>query len=391
MARYELSSEKCKVNLGDMSFTKYTPVGKDPHTFYHWSRSYFAVSDIDTFHPKEVNKALHEAFGSKIPYRFSAAMFNTFIRDNVPKEGWFALTHLGHRWNKLNIQLVHTATEHNHLVQQAFKDNTLNLLPLMLHMKKDTQQLKEHFGKGLWKKLAKTSKTRMKYLAPLIKVDPRWVEVRTGVLERRHSPYTEENLIAAKVAPTVKLYDAASHIIIDSCRMARGLGYDVNPSWSYKRWEEEHDELVKRVNMSRFSPKPFCDVEVYEKDGYTFTLLNSPALIGMEGTIMGHCVGGYAAQAQAGKYAVFKVEGSGDGERATLGLRKHYSENRFEFEQCYSRFNRPVSEKLKEAAHKVTKEYNESLRLRNGWTAGEGDEDPRPVLDNRWQNFLLNL
>lgn len=384
MARYELSSEKNKVNLGDKSFTKYVPVGKDPHTFYHWSRSYFAVSDTDTLHPKEVNKALHEAFGSKIPYRFSAAMFNTFVRDNVPKEGWFALTHLGKNWNKLNIQLVHTATEHNHLVQQAFKDNTLNLLPLMLLMKKDTQQLKEHFGKGLWKKLAKTSKTRMKYLAPLIKVDPRWAEVRTGILMSRTYPHAEGNLIAAKVAPTVKLYDAASHIIRDSCIMARDLGYDVNPSWSYKRWEEEHEELVKLVSMSRFSPKPFCDVEVYEKDGYTFTLLNSPALIGMEGTTMGHCVGSYAAQAQAGKYAVFKVEGSGDGERATLGLRKHHSENRFEFEQCYSRFNKPVSEKLREAAHKVTKEYNENLRLRNGWTAGESDEDSRPVLDNRW-------
>ena len=401
MALHELSSKKNVVLLGDREYKRYFPTSKNYHFFYDLTFSDFDLGSVGerSYHPKNVNKVLHTAFGSKIPMRFSAAMFNTFIRDNIPKEAWFAVTRKGFHWKKFDSGLVNIAVEYNHLVQQAVKDNTLNLLPLMLQHQKDTQQLKALYGKGLWKRLASTSKSRMKYLAPLIEDNPAWVEVRTGILHeawptsfRSSNTDAYAGLIAARLAPTIKEYHATHMIVRDTTYMATNQGEVVNQNWSLNRWKEEHDRLTRLTLINKYSPKPFCDVAVYEEDGYTFTLLNSQMDIATEGKTMHHCVASYAGQASRGKYAVFRVEGKG--ERATLGL--NYGNllgihpREFYFDQCYGMMNSLVSEKLRTAALTITTRHNDYLRLRNGRTAGQGDEGSRAVLDNGREGVPLN-
>jgi hypothetical protein len=174
--------------------------------------------------------------------------------------------------------------------------------------------------------------------------------------------------------------------------MANRQGETVNPRWSYKRWEEEHSRLTKDLLTKQYSDKPFTDVAVYEEDGYTFTLLNSQMDIATEGKTMHHCVASYAGQASRGKYAVFRVEGKG--ERATLGL--NYGNllptrpREFYFDQCYGKMNSLVSEKLRTAALTITTRHNDYLRLRDGRTAGQGDEGSRAVLDNGREGVPLN-
>lgn len=396
MALHELSSKKNVVLLGDREYRFYFPTSKNYHFFYDWAFSDFDLGSVGerSYHPKNVNKVLHTAFGSKIPMRFSAAMFNTFIRDNIPKEAWFAVTRKGFHWKKFDSGLVNIAVEYNHLVQQAVKDNTLNLLPLMLQHQKDTQQLKALYGKGLWKRLASTSKSRMKYLAPLIENDPAWIEVRTGILHEAWPAYfmtgtanAYAGLIAARLAPTIKEYHATHMIVRDTTYMATNQGEVVNQNWSLNRWKEEHDRLTRLTLIKKYSPKPFCDVAVYEEEGYTFTLLNSQMDIAAEGQLMGHCVGSYATRAAADKYAVFRVEGK---ERATLGLIRFDDWSRgarpvsgLEYDQCYGRFNAYVSDDLANAAHKVVKRHNDSIRLRDGQPLRQGHEDTRLVVEHR--------
>lgn len=392
MAKYELSSDKNVVMLGDTKFEEFFNNHKSPHLFAGWAKPRFELEPFD-WHPKSVNKTLHTAFGSKIPMRFSAAMYNTFIKANIPQEAYFAVTDFGKHWKTFDPRMVNIAVRCNHLVQQAIRDNTLNVLPLMLHKKMDTQQLKAEYGKGLWKKLSNTSKSRMKLLARVIDENPEWAEVRTCMLkEYRGNIFGDEAaLIAARVAPKAGTFRQTEHMIYDTVRMANRQGETVNLRWSYKRWEEEHSRLTKDLLTKQYSDKPFTDVAVYEEGGYTFTLLNNQLDIATEGKTMHHCVASYAGQASRGKYAVFRVEGKG--ERATLGL--NYGNllpirpREFYFDQCYGKMNSLVSENLRTAALTITTRHNDYLRLRNGRTAGQGHQGSRAVLDNGREGVSL--
>lgn len=378
MAKFELTSGKNLVRLGDREFTQWSQPARDPYSFFWWAEGagFFEGTYSGSCHPKVLNKKLCDNFGSKIPLRFSAAMWNTFVKSNIPQEAMFAFSRLGYKWKQLDPFLVNMAVDHNHLVQQAVQDNTLNLLPLMLRMNKTPQELKGYFGKGLWKTLASTSKTRMLYLSRYISYNPGWADVRTGILKscRILDAGSSAAVLAAKLAPTIKDFERVQNTVWDTARMAYRLEEEVNPKWSLKRWEEEHERLIKLTNLGKYSDKPFCEVEVFEEDGYTFTLLNNPAAIGTEGQLMGHCVGSYAHLAKSGDYAVFKVEG--DKERATLGLRVSHSlalGSYFNYDQCYGKFNKPVSAGLRDAALKTIGKYNESVRHRNERILGGAD------------------
>jgi hypothetical protein len=380
MAKYELSSDKNVVMLGDTKFEKFFNAPKNPYQFLSWANQRFEVETFST-HPKSINKTLHTAFGSKIPMRFSAAIYNTFIKGNIPLEAYFAVRCNGMHWKSFDPTMVNSAVENNHLVQQAVKDNTLNVLPLMLHKRMDTQQLKAEYGKGLWKKLSNTSKSRMKLLIKVIDSNPEWADIRTWVLkEYKGEPYmqSKSELVAARVAPKAGTYRQTYQLIFDTMRMANHRGETVNPQWSYKRWEEEHNRLTKDFLTKQYSDKTFTEVVVYEEDGYTFTLLNNQLDIATEGKIMRHCVASYTGQAIRGKYAVFRVEGKG--ERATLGLRSEI-DNVFYLDQCYGKMNSLVSGNIYTAAQKITGRYNDYLRLRDGRAAGQGNEGSRAVLD----------
>jgi PcfJ-like protein len=394
MAKHELSSDKNKVILGDQEWLRYEATHKSPHMFFDAVRGRFDLPKT-SWHPKEVNKILHENFGSKIPYRFGAAMYNTFIKANLPYETHFAVRGFGLKWKTYIPQLVNEAVTYNYLVQQAVRDNTVNLLPLMLKKKMDTQQLKSLYGKGLWKKLANTSKSRMKYLALVIDHNPEWADIRTCILDevRGYAGWDDSEILAAKVAPKAGTYRRTHHLIQDTQRMARQLGEEVNRKWSLKRWNEEHDRMTKEVTAKKYSSNDFAEVVVYEEGPYTFTLLTNQRDIAIEGTVMKHCVASYAMAAARGNYAVFKVEGK---ERATLGLRKPTGMGStmlgmgLYFDQCYGQFNSMVSEELREAAYKVVDKHNDYLRLRDGRVSGSGDQDPRSVVDLGWQGVPVN-
>jgi hypothetical protein len=382
---YNLTSSKNKVIFSspdiEFEFDAFENTPKDYLRFLWWADMKGLVKDGIQHHPKEVRKLLHQNFGSKSPYRVGAAFYNTFVRDNIPKEAAFAVYDSGYRYKNLVPHLVNRAVRNNHLVQQAVKDKTLNLLPLMLHMGMDTQQLKQHYGKGLWKRIANTSKTRMKLLAPFLDKNPEWVNVRTALLSRPGPIEGLENLhlCAAKLAPTRKLFEHTFFMIRDTARMANQLGFDINYGWSLKRWQKEHDLAAKETLKQKFCPKPFTEAVNYSVDGYSFTLLNSKLDIATEGSIMHHCVASYADRASESSCHVFRVEGN---ERATLGVSDNGTS--LSFSQCFGRCNSAVSEKLISAARKVVREHDDYLRLRDGRTSGQSHKDSRPELYEEW-------
>jgi len=403
MALYELTSGKDFVKLGDKVFSKYEEVPKHPFSFNYWLDKHvpeYCVKlweDKDEVKPRVLNKKLHENFGSKITLRFNAALYNTFIKANFPREIYFAISRAGRRWNTFSPNMVQTAIRNKHLIDQAIKDRTINLIPLMLEFEEDPQQLRKRFGKGLWKQLAHTSKTRMKHLAPLLKESTELISMRTGILPLVSSYYMHSMeikgclLTAAKIAPRIKDFDSTVDIVRDTMRMAERAGVEVNHNWSYRRWSEEHDRLSWDVARKGYSEKKFAEDCVFTQGDYTFTLLTSQADIAAEGMQMRHCVASYALCASKGTYAVFKIDGK---ERATLGLNitptlevVNLKPNRVlhaSLQQCYGPRNQPISSELRDTLPDIVRMYNDTLRLRNGWAATASKESPCAVVDNEW-------
>jgi hypothetical protein len=390
MALYELTSGKGFVKLGDEVFSKYIEVPNNPFMFNDWLLQYardYCVKfweDKDEVKPRVLNKKLHENFGSKITLRLNAALYNTFIKANFPRETYFAISRRGRLWNTFSPNMVQTAIKNKHLVDQAIKDRTINLIPLMLEFEEDPQQLRKRFGKGLWKQLAHTSKTRMKHLAPLLRYSTEITSLRTGILPFVSLYHmTTMNiegclLTAAKVAPRIKDFEQTLDVVRDTIRMADRAGVEVNHNWSYRRWNEEHDRLSWDVARKGYSEKKFAEDCVFTQNGYTFTLLTSQADIAMEGTTMRHCVAFYAHMASQGKYAVFKIEGK---ERATLGLSvgpfldvANLKPDRVPYailQQCYGPRNQPISSELRDTLPDIVKMYTDTLVAHYGIPSGD--------------------
>ena len=381
MALYKLTSGKDFVKLGDKVFSKYEEVPRNPFPFNEWlnlnASDYWVKlwEEKDEVKPRVLNKKLHENFGSKITLRLNAALYNTFIKANFPRETYFAMSRNGRHWNTFAPHMVGKATRNKHLVDQAVKDKTINLIPLMLEFEEDPQQLRKRFGKGLWKQLAHTSKTRMKLLAPLLRYSTEVTSLRTGILPLVSS-YHLTNLemggyllTAAKVAPRIKDFVQTFDIVRDTMRMAERAGTEVNLNWSWRRWQEVHDRMSWEIAMNRYPSTKFAEDCVFTQGGYTFTLLNSQADIAMEGTTMRHCVASYAHMASQGKYAVFKIEGK---ERATLGLTIEVAQIipsrvfHASLQQCYGYCNKLISDELRATLPDIVRMYNDTLRLTSG-------------------------
>jgi hypothetical protein len=403
MALYELTSGKDFVKLGDKVFSKYEEVPKNPFSFNQWlnlhARDYSVkfYQGNDTVLPRVLNKGLHENFGSKITLRLNAALYNTFIKANFPRETYFAISRAGRRWNTFSPHMVDRASENKHLIDQAVKDKTINLIPLMLEFQEDLQQLRKRFGKGLWKQLAHTSKTRMKLLAPLLRYSTELTSLRTGILplvscyHMTTMDIDRHVLTAAKVAPRIEDFERTLGIVRDTMRMADRAGVEVNHNWSWRRWNEEHDRLSWDVARKGYSEKKFAEDCVFTQGDYTFTLLTSQADIAAEGMQMRHCVASYAHTASIGNYAVFKIDGK---ERATLGLTIGSIRDEDNptgsrvlhamLQQCYGHSNKIISDELRNTLPDIIRMYNGLIRHGNGRAATASKESSCAVVDNEW-------
>lgn len=380
MALYELTSGKDFVKLGDKVFSKYEEVPRNPFQFNDWLHHSFPQPhkfepDVpDRIAPRLINKKLCYLFGSKITLRLNAALYNTFIKANFPVETYFAINRQGKSWRTFDPVDVNHAIANKHLVDQAIRDRNINLIPLMLVYEEDTQQLRKRFGKGLWKQLSYTAKTRMRHLAPLLYRSPEFVSVRTGILKKinqweefeyRNNPeFNLAKIAAAKIAPTVATFEHTEMLLRDTLRMAQRQGSEVNYDWSYRRWNEEHELLSREINKHRFSDKKFTEDCAFTDGGYTFTLLTSQLDIATEGNTMKHCVSSYAHSASKGDYAVFKIEGK---ERATLGItiNKRIEVNKAALQQCYGQCNKTISDDLRSRLPLIVRMFNDTLRLRD--------------------------
>lgn len=169
-------------------------------------------------------------------------------------------------------------------------------------------------------------------------------------------------------------------------------------TWSYRRFKEEHDKMVKAqaIEASRARAKRdeeyakrlkinFKDLHSwlepieFESGVKAVPLMNMQEVI-LEGSMMRHCVGSYAEWAARGEYVVWYLT-KGDVE-ATLGINAQpsirqaltadkfgESLEKYSFQQMYGKFNEILEdEDFKKAADWIVDKMNSSVKIQSNET-----------------------
>jgi hypothetical protein len=293
------------------------------------------------------------------------------------------------------------------LLRETLNDNLKNILPWVFCMKKNPKELRDNFGKSLWKRLCKNSFHRNNLLVKalddytdcfslgLSSLDDGLREI---LLELEKIPSTllanklfmhfrkywksdygydfvNKNIISS--VPMCHVTSAVIRIarnkmtkIIDTKRMADQLGVKFN-IWKYDidSFEKVHDLFTQKINEQMYSPEPIkCLDSIEDKylkvGSYEIELLDSRYAIHQEGVEMRHCVGSYAGNVAQGEYLVYSIKK--DGKRvSTLGLNKGRSSRHV---TCFEDLVVESSEEVAPTSLKVvpTWEFDQHYSFANG-------------------------
>lgn len=253
------------------------------------------------------------------------------------------------------------------LLKQCMRDGIHNVAPLVAITGMDTKTLKSSLGKGLWKKYCKRSLTANAIVANTLRRHKGGIENKVHLLrdlyntpvtflKYHHHNFDDLAPVAARICKEercVSKIGQVTHtldIVRDTYRMARELGENFNPNWSWKRFNEEHDRLTLLQLEEEYSADKFS-ATAYKKLPQKFScehgvakLLTSEIEVAREGRVMHHCVAGYARICTSGTYAVYHIVDK-SGNESTLGLKyggRYYMEGadiRWNIDQHYTYSN----------------------------------------------------
>lgn len=163
-----------------------------------------------------------------------------------------------------------------------------------------------------------------------------------------------------------KQEDDKENILNDMVVQAQILEKKIDYKWSLNRLKEEHKSWTEQImeeELKSLDDTPVPNIEKFNNcTTLGITLLKTQKEIFQEGKIMHHCVyTNYWNSVLSGNYLVYHIDFFG--EQATLGL-NIYSD-KIGMNQCYSIYNKAVSEDLKEYAIKFIEKLNDHYKLIN--------------------------
>ena len=257
-------------------------------------------------------------------------------------------------WDKGKVKKVHSLYA---LLSQTIEDGNKHVLPFVFKEGKDTQQLKESFGKGAWKRICKQSFNRVKQITriprPLTKTDfdifadPAYPSalLHTGLTDWGVIEWAKEKRVCTKLG---KKWTRYRHYIKDSYLLAERLGKPLTKKdfpETLDGWKETHDTLKKEVNALQYSKNKWPHISelkwAYDPSlGFDVVLYDNAFDILTEGKEMHHCVAGYAEMVGKKKYLVFSIRKGGE-RHSTLGVRITES-GLYMFDQHYKKYNQAL-------------------------------------------------
>lgn len=162
----------------------------------------------------------------------------------------------------------------------------------------------------------------------------------------------EPNFTLQKIINGSLSYDYVKTLqdMLNQCKVT---GDKINLHWSYKRLQEEHLKLSKKISALKFShidktPVPIFGTFTY-LDGIKGKLLDNEPEVYIEGDEMHHCVySNYWNRVKDKTYFVFSITYP---ERCTMGVSKEFRQNnelpKFKIDQVYCKMNQPVNPSTK--------------------------------------------
>lgn len=234
------------------------------------------------------------------------------------------------------------------LIHQAEKDGLINLTPLILRWGKSPKELKEMFGKSIWRQLSKKSfsfnqkfidvcpsNTDSKYIKFLVQLPTKYLGCGSTTVEffeliiniinhkrrlRVLSKFTKSDF-RHLLSTAVDTYQMISYFKDNRPNLKIP---NFNPKWSESKMQEIHDYLVTlKIEASKeiypWIKELHLEHLTYKDSGYIFRLLSSPYELKIEGETMNHCVGHYDDRVAKVKYLVISMENQSENVRATIG------------------------------------------------------------------------
>lgn len=286
--------------------------------------------------------------------KFNAIMQELWIKPVEKHLKTYAFSYAG----KIAPNKVIRLHENKRLIEQAEKDKLDNIIPFIYVSGKSPKELKEVFGKCLWKRLCKNSKTRNVLIGKIWMNNEEYInqtqtkeiistlnQFPSKYLKRGfRSPYNFDD--GGLYCIRNKMPSNFQYFYNDTKRMANQLGETFNSKWSPRKIKEKHEEFTSKINEKKYSKDTYPAVKDIAKrftnKEFTAELLQSAYDIYTEGVSMRHCVGSYAGDVANGDYLVYSIRDKDNNRYSTLGIRKD-RDNKWVFDQHYKYKNKQVN------------------------------------------------
>lgn len=364
----KLNQQALTFSFGKAEFNAFTRLKSPKSSYFHLNEILYGSNMV-----KHDRKAFYKEFTQELDITPSAAVkvINNLgwklIAGDFTSEQIFKWCYPRGAKRQLNQTKVITLHRMKEVIKQALADGQENLIPFILSTCATPKEIKDLVGRSTWKKIIHNSFTLnnkiSKYFChkqSLTQVS-RLVDCSSSIIEHFGSgneTYCEilnvvnkickEQRILTKYEKCKSVYD----LVKDTIELGGEIGYPVNLQWSYKRFKEEHDIVVRKYREKDYSSKIITE-GIYKKlpleyqfEDNKATLLRSALDIAVEGSSMGHCVAGYAGRSATGQYVVYHLV-LNDGTEGTLGCTVLTSSDNAEhkvlsYQQCYGKYNKRI-------------------------------------------------
>lgn len=178
----------------------------------------------------------------------------------------------------------------------------------------------------------------------------------------------EPNFALQKIMNLSLSYDYVKTLqdMLNQCRVT---GDKINLHWSYKRLQEEHLKLTRKISALKFSHIDKTPVPIFGTFTYPYgikgKLLDNEPEVYIEGDEMHHCVySNYWNRIKGKTYFVFSITYP---ERCTVGISKYVNLNindelpKFKLDQAYRKMNQPVTPSTK----KILEDWINTKEMQN--------------------------
>jgi len=299
---------------------------------------------------------------------------------------------------------VDVVNTHKATIQEYIDDGNTHLAAYGMVLG-NAYEAKSILGKGLWKKVCRTSRSRN---------DMIWAATQQSYAVAEHNGVAQVSRLKAMLAyyhtvPTTLMNSLRADDLMHGFFVSHTHGVDnlitkivrflgghlcniksnhvraqldkVNDTatmrngfsskWSIKRMNDEHAAGI-RDQMAKDFPKDLYNsvkylTALYDHEGCTAELITSAFEMGVHGKEQGHCIGSYARRGTIGEYVVYKLTDE-SGTVSTLGI-NNPAANSYNTPQHYLAYNQHVSDEdvialaeiVKADTLKAMKEYPEML------------------------------